>query len=160
MERARFTSAFTFQYSPRPGTPAAEYEDQVPKEVVQERFERLQALQELICAEENARFVGQEVELLVQEHVSKKGAEKHRLSGRARDGRLVHFDPGTGEGIRPGDFVTVTVTESKSHYLIADSGIHTHRRTKAGDHYEAGIIPTTAPNPREVGLGMPGIRAN
>lgn len=160
VERARFTSAFTFQYSPRPGTPAASYEDQVPKEVVQERFERLQALQERICAEENACFVGQEVELLVQEHQSKKGTENHRLSGRARDGRLVHFAPSTGEGIRPGDFVIVTVTESKPHYLIADSGVHSHRRTKAGDHYEAGIIPTTAPNPREVGLGMPGIRSH
>ncbi|MFP7665158.1 MAG: tRNA (N6-isopentenyl adenosine(37)-C2)-methylthiotransferase MiaB [Corynebacterium pyruviciproducens] len=169
VERARFSSAFTFQYSPRPGTPAAEYEEQIPKEVVQERFERLQALQERICGEENKRFIGEEVELLVQDHVSKKGSANHRLSGRARDGRLVHFAPHSAAGetsvggtqtaansaIRPGDFVTVTVTESKPHYLIADSGVHTHRRTKAGDNFEAGTIPTTAPNPHEVGLGMP-----
>ena len=44
--RARFASAFTFQYSKRPGTPAAEMADQLPKEVVQERYERLIALQE------------------------------------------------------------------------------------------------------------------
>ncbi len=48
--RARFASAFTFQYSPRPGTPAADLPDQVPKEVVQERYERLVALQEQISA--------------------------------------------------------------------------------------------------------------
>ena len=54
-ERSRFSSAFTFQYSPRPGTPAADLPGQVPKEVVQERYERLTALQDRIAAEENAR---------------------------------------------------------------------------------------------------------
>ena len=43
VERARFSAAFTFQYSPRPGTPAAEMDDQIPKAVVQERYERLAA---------------------------------------------------------------------------------------------------------------------
>ncbi|HCT15323.1 MAG TPA: tRNA (N6-isopentenyl adenosine(37)-C2)-methylthiotransferase MiaB, partial [Corynebacterium nuruki] len=58
VEQARFTSAFTFQYSPRPGTPAADLADQVPKAVVQDRYERLLALQERISAEENAKLVG------------------------------------------------------------------------------------------------------
>ena len=48
VEKARFASAFTFQYSPRPGTPAAALPDQLPKAVVQERYERLVALQEEI----------------------------------------------------------------------------------------------------------------
>ena len=52
---ARFASAFTFQYSPRPGTPAASMADQVPKAVVQERYERLAALQEEISWAENRR---------------------------------------------------------------------------------------------------------
>lgn len=149
VEKARFTSAFTFQYSPRPGTPAAEYEDQIPKEVVQERYERLIALQERICAEENAKFVGQEVELLVQADGGRKNDRTKRVSGRARDGRLVHFT--SQEGVRPGDVVTVRITGSAPHYLIADSGVLEHRRTRAGDMSEAGSVPTTAP----IGVGMP-----
>lgn len=161
VENARFTSAFTFQYSPRPGTPAAEMENQVPKEVVQERFERLVELQERISAEENAKLVGTDVELLVQADGGRKNDRTQRMSGRARDGRLVHFDPVShpteGEGIdgeiRPGDIVHVTVTDSKPHYLIADSGVTRHRRTKAGDNSAAGQVPTTAPV--GVGLGLP-----
>ena len=49
VEQARFSSAFTFQYSIRPGTPAATMENQIPKDVVQERYERLVALQDRIA---------------------------------------------------------------------------------------------------------------
>ena len=65
VERARFSSAFTFQYSPRPGTPAATMPDQVPPEVVSERYQRLIALQERICLTENRNLIGSDVELLV-----------------------------------------------------------------------------------------------
>ena len=58
VERARFSGAFTFQYSKRPGTPAAVLEDQVPKAVVQERYERLVALVNDIAWDENKRLVG------------------------------------------------------------------------------------------------------
>ncbi|WP_370639285.1 tRNA (N6-isopentenyl adenosine(37)-C2)-methylthiotransferase MiaB [Corynebacterium sp. CNCTC7651] len=163
VERARFSSAYTFQYSPRPGTPAAEMGDQVPKHVVQERFERLLELQERISAEENAKLVGTEVELLVQDGGGRKNADTKRMSGRARDGRLVHFAveeapeaPGAiDREIRPGDYVHVRVTDSAPHYLIADSGVLAHRRTKAGDNSAAGQVPTTAPV--GVGLGLPTI---
>ena len=155
VEKARFTSAFTFQYSPRPGTPAAEMANQLPKAVVQERFERLVALQERISAEENAKLVGTDVELLVQDGGGRKNDRTQRMSGRARDGRLVHFAvEGAIDGeVRPGDIVHVTVTDSKPHFLIADSGITRHRRTKAGDNSAAGQVPTTAPV--GVGLGLP-----
>lgn len=155
VEKARFTSAFTFQYSPRPGTPAAEMANQLPKSVVQERFERLVALQERISAEENAKLVGTDVELLVQDGGGRKNDRTQRMSGRARDGRLVHFAAeGAIDGeVRPGDIVHVTVTDSKPHFLIADSGITRHRRTKAGDNWAAGQVPTTAPV--GVGLGLP-----
>ncbi|MHA6602004.1 tRNA (N6-isopentenyl adenosine(37)-C2)-methylthiotransferase MiaB [Corynebacterium coyleae] len=157
VEKARFTSAFTFQYSPRPGTPAAEMEQQIPKAVVQERFERLLALQDRISAEENEKLIGTEQELLVQAGGGRKNDRTHRMSGRARDGRLVHFAvEGDIDGeIRPGDYVTVTITESKPHFLIADSGVRNHRRTKAGDNSAAGQVPTTAPV--GVGLGLPTI---
>ena len=161
VEKARFTSAFTFQYSPRPGTPAASMPDQVPADVVKDRYGRLLELQERISEEENKKLVGSVVELLVSESDGRKNSETHRLSGRARDGRLVHFRPGPAtegavdKAIRPGDYVTVKVTDSAPHFLIADSGVLSHRRTKAGDNAEVGQTPTTAPI--GVGLGMPKI---
>lgn len=157
VEKARFTSAYTFQYSPRPGTPAADYADQVPKEVVQDRYERLLALQERISTEENAKLIGTEVELLVQASGGRKNDKTQRMTGRSRDGRLVHFDPqGHVDGdIRPGDVITTVVTKAKPFFLIADSGVLQHRRTKAGDMSAAGKVPTTAPV--GVGLGLPSI---
>lgn len=159
VEKARFASAYTFQYSPRPGTPAAERTDQLPKEVVQERFERLVELQDRISHEENQNLIGTVAELLVQDGGGRKNDQTQRMSGRSRDGRLVHFIP-EGEidkEVRPGDIVTVTITEAKPHFLIADSGVHTHRRTRAGDMSAAGEVPTTAPI--GVGLGLPTIGA-
>ncbi|WP_415855796.1 tRNA (N6-isopentenyl adenosine(37)-C2)-methylthiotransferase MiaB, partial [Sinomonas sp. G460-2] len=121
VERSRFQSAFTFQYSKRPGTPAADMPDQLPKAVVQERYERLVALQERISGEENARQIGREVELLVTAQSGRKAGETHRLSGRAQDNRLVHFSvPAGADEPRPGDLVTVTVTAAAPHHLIAD----------------------------------------
>ncbi len=93
VRRARFSGAFTFQYSKRPGTPAAVLEDQVPKAVVQERYERLVEVVNQIAWEENQALEGRTVELLVAEGEGRKDASTHRLSGRARDNRLVHFTP-------------------------------------------------------------------
>lgn len=156
VEESRFTSAYTFQYSPRPGTPAAALSDQIPKAVVQDRYERLERLQERISGEDNAAQVGRRVELLVQDGGGRKNAQTRRMSGRARDGRLVHFSPGETK-VRPGDVVEVTVTGSAPHFLLADSAVHTHRRTTAGDMSEAGTVPTTGPVGGGVGLGLPGI---
>lgn len=154
--QARFSSAFTFQYSPRPGTPAATMADQVPPEVVRDRYQRLIALQESICLSENQAIVGREVELLVTADANRKSADAHRMTGRARDGRLVHFRPGEfAPAIRPGDIVTTVVTDAAPHHLMADAGIGTHRRTRAGDAVEASRTPTTPPV--GVGLGIPGI---
>src|SRR5690606_6195847 len=104
VEQARFANAFTFQYSIREGTPAATMEDQVPKPVVQERYERLIALQERISLEENQKQVGREVDVLVSVGEGKKDAATHRLTGRAEDNRLVHFEVTPGSDLpRPGD---------------------------------------------------------
>ena len=158
VRRARFTSAFTFQYSKRAGTPAADMADQLPKQVVQERYERLIAVQEQVSLEVNRALQGTEVELLVAENAGKKNATTSRMSGRARDGRLVHFLPqGTAEPVRPGDVVTVEVTSAAPHHLIADAPIRDHRRTRAGDAHESGTTPKTAPV--GVGLGLPSIGA-
>jgi tRNA-2-methylthio-N6-dimethylallyladenosine synthase len=155
VERARFATAFTFQYSKRPGTPAAELPDQLSKAVVQERYMRLVELQERISWEENIAQVGSTVELLVATGEGRKDASTARMSGRARDGRLVHFAPGDRD-IRPGDVVTTTVTGAAPHHLIADADVSDHRRTRAGDAHEAGRRVSTNVG---VGLGMPGVGA-
>jgi tRNA-2-methylthio-N6-dimethylallyladenosine synthase len=153
---ARFAGAFTFQYSPRPGTPAAALPDQLPKAVVQERYERLVAVQEEISWAGNRELEGREVEVLVSTGEGRKDEATHRRSGRARDGRLVHFAPGpAGSGIRPGDVVTVRVDYGAPHHLVADGGVLTHRRTRAGDAHEAG----SRPGPGPTGLGLPAFGA-
>ena len=87
-------AAFTFQYSKRPGTPAADAAPtRSPPAVVQDRYERLVALVNEIAWEENKALVGRTVELMVAEGEGRKDAATHRLSGRARDNRLVHFAP-------------------------------------------------------------------
>jgi tRNA-2-methylthio-N6-dimethylallyladenosine synthase len=148
--QARFAQAFTFQYSPRPGTPAAELPDQRPKAVVQERYERLVALQEQISWEENRALEGSVVEVLVSAGEGRKDGATRRMSGRARDGRLVHFAPGE-LAVRPGDVVEVEVSYGAPHHLVADGAALTHRRTRAGDAHESGSRTGAS-----TGLGLPG----
>jgi tRNA-2-methylthio-N6-dimethylallyladenosine synthase len=127
VERARFASAFTFQYSPRPGTPAAGMPDQVPKAVVQQRYDRLIELQERISWDTNRQLVGTAAEVLISAGAGKKDAANLRLSGRARDGRLVHVAPGEA-AIGPGDVVTAQISYAAPHHLVADGPILAHRR--------------------------------
>ena len=165
VEQARFSSAFTFQYSIRPGTPAATMENQIPKEVVQERYERLIALQDRIAGEENRKQLGKTVELMVVAEAGRKADQTHRLSGRGPDQRLVHFSVPEGcETPRPGDMVTVPITEAGSFHLISDPTAEQYqlRRTRAGDAWDrsqadsCGTGTTQVPG-APVGLGMPTI---
>jgi tRNA-2-methylthio-N6-dimethylallyladenosine synthase len=164
VEAARFASAFTFQYSPRPGTPAAGLAEQIPKAVVQERYERLAELQDRIAIEESVAQVGRTVEVLISEGQGRKDGASHRVSGRAADNRLVHValppevrsdddadgvmpsDPRVAHDLhprlpRPGDLVTARVTHGAPHHLVADSavdgGTFDVRRTRAGDAWVA-----------------------
>ena len=173
VEEARFASAFTFQYSVRPGTPAGEMPDQLPKAVVQERYERLVALQDSISAAENRAQVGRVVQVMIAAGEGRKDAATLRLSGRAEDSRLVHVEvPGGAEAPRPGDVVSVQVTDAAPFYLIADAGPGrpwSLRRTRAGDAWDRAQaascgVPTTAGGasgttaaPR-VSLGLPTLR--
>ncbi|MFM7719030.1 MAG: tRNA (N6-isopentenyl adenosine(37)-C2)-methylthiotransferase MiaB [Actinomycetota bacterium] len=111
VEEARFDQAFTFQYSPRPGTRAATAEGQVPKEVVQERFERLVALQERIALERMTACVGDTAEVLV-EGEGRKGS----VQGRTRTNRVVHL-PGRAE---PGEFLDVRIVTAHPHHLTGE----------------------------------------
>jgi tRNA-2-methylthio-N6-dimethylallyladenosine synthase len=161
VREARFSSAFTFQYSKRPGTPAADMPDQVDPAVVTERYQRLVELVNQIAWEENQAQVGRTVELLVAEGEGRKDGETHRMSGRAPDNRLVHFAPPgaehghsepSAEVVRPGDMVTAEITYAAPHHLVADRVLGV-RRTRSGDAWEA---RTAAPK-RVVGLGLPTI---
>jgi tRNA-2-methylthio-N6-dimethylallyladenosine synthase len=164
VRQARFSSAFTFQYSIRAGTPAATMPDQVPRPVVQERYERLVALQEEISWDEHKQQNGAVIEVLVAEGEGRKDAATRRLSGRARDNRLVHFVPAGDEPQpRPGDIITTRVTSAAPHYLRADELPLSLRRTRAGDAWEARQrAPEAAAEPgaaAPVLLGMPARRA-
>ena len=158
VEEARFSSAFTFIYSPRPGTPAASREDVVDPDVVADRYQRLLDLQRHISTAENQRLEGKAVKVLVVQDAGRKDSASERLSGRAEDNRLVHLGVPAGAEVRPGDMVTARVTHGAPHHLIADSGLEGGlfevRRTRAGDAWER----RTAAEPAGVPLGMPSIR--
>ena len=155
VREARFASAYTFQYSKRPGTPAAEMDDQVPRGVVQERYERLVELVNAIAWEENQKQAGRVVEVLIAEGEGKKDDRTERLSGRAPDNRLVHVAVDPAIGIpRPGDVVTAEITYAAPHHLVADR-IFALRRTSAGDAAER----MQADRPAGVLLGLPTVRS-
>ncbi|MCW2786838.1 MAG: tRNA-i(6)A37 thiotransferase enzyme MiaB [Marmoricola sp.] len=155
VRKARFANAYTFQYSKRPGTPAADLPDQVDPAVVTERFVRLADLVTEVAWAENKAFEGQVVELMVAEGQGRKDTETLRLSGRAPDYRLVHFTPVAADGspvdARPGDMVEVRITYAAPHHLVADGPVLSVRRTRAGDAWE-NRTATKAPG---VSLGLP-----
>jgi tRNA-2-methylthio-N6-dimethylallyladenosine synthase len=157
---ARFASAFTFQYSIRPGTPAASMDGQVPKPVVQERYDRLVELVSTIAIEENLKLLGRQVELMFADGEGRKDVITHRMSGRARDNRLVHVAVPEEVSMRPrpGDIADVVITYAAPHYLNADAGIVGLRRTRGGDAWEARQSASKALRPA-VDLGMPTVRA-
>ncbi len=158
VRRAKFTSAFTFQYSQRPGTPAVDLPDQIPKAVVQERYERLiEVLDEVGTAQAQLQL-GRTVELLVADHEGKKDGATQRMTGRARDNRLVHFVPGD-HPVRPGDVVEVAITHAAPHHLVSDDAPISYRRTAAGDAWESRQGRTEVGTPGAVTLGMPSLGA-
>ncbi|WP_062348154.1 tRNA (N6-isopentenyl adenosine(37)-C2)-methylthiotransferase MiaB [Herbidospora yilanensis] len=151
VRESRFANAFTFQYSIRPGTPAATMPDQVPKEVVRERYDRLIEVQEEIAWAENRKQTGRVVEVLIAEGEGRKDDATRRLSGRAPDNRLVHV---AWADARPGDVVTAEVTYAAPHHLVADKVVGV-RRTRSGDAWEARQGRPAAA--KGVDLGMPTI---
>jgi tRNA-2-methylthio-N6-dimethylallyladenosine synthase len=147
--QSRFASAFTFQYSIRPGTPAATMPDQVAAEVVSERYLRLVDAVEDAAWTEAKNCIGDTVEVLIAEGEGRKDAATLRVSGRARDNRLVHV---AACDTRPGDVVRARVGQAAPHHLVADEVIDV-RRTRGGDAWQA---QHESPVPAGVMLGMPG----
>ena len=147
VRQARFASAFTFQYSQRPGTPAALMPQQVDPDVVQERYTRLVELVNEIAWEENRALEGEPVEVRIARGEGRKDERTMRASGRARDNRLVHIATEGLDPIAEGDLVTAVVTYAAPHHLVADEVIDVYRREGS-----PGMWPG-------VPLGMPGIGA-
>jgi tRNA-2-methylthio-N6-dimethylallyladenosine synthase len=154
VREARFASAYTFQYSKRPGTPAAEMPDQVPAHAVRDRYDRLVELVNDIAWQENLKQADRIVDVLIAEGEGRKDDRTARLSGRAPDNRLVHVAVDAAVGVpRPGDVVTDQITYAAPHHLVADRVLAV-RRTAAGD---AGQL-RSAPGSGGVLLGLPTVR--
>jgi tRNA-2-methylthio-N6-dimethylallyladenosine synthase len=154
---SRFAMAYTFQYSKRPGTPAAEMPAQVPKEVMQERYERLLETVKEIAWQENQKLIGSRVEVLVASGEGRKDEKTNRRSGRAKDNRLVHFEVPEGQPEpRPGDLVTVQISRAAPYFLVADSlasSVYRLRPTAGGDAYDRSQADSCSDG--KVSLGIP-----
>ncbi|MDR2748557.1 MAG: tRNA (N6-isopentenyl adenosine(37)-C2)-methylthiotransferase MiaB, partial [Bifidobacteriaceae bacterium] len=112
-----FLSAYTFIYSPRPGTPAAEMV-QLDKNVVQKRFEKLQTLQDEIMLKRHKAYIEKIVKVLVEKHSGRKDDKTKRFTGRDEHGILVHFESFAEP--TPGSIVDVKITYSAPTHLLGN----------------------------------------
>lgn len=110
--KVKFDSAFTFIYSRRTGTPAAAMENQVPEDVVKERFDRLLALVQDVSAERTGRAVGTVQDVLVEE---RNGQDTSLVTGRTSQNYVVHF---AGRPSQIGSIVPVRLDESRGFYYM------------------------------------------
>lgn len=147
MAKARFTAAYTFQYSKRPGTPAATMPNQVDPEVIGRRYTYLHQFQEQISLEESKRLIGREVEVLIGDHVGRRDEERGRVAGRSEDFHLVHLNFDSSARPAPGDLVRTVITEAAPHHLVA-AGLPVSIEKTAGSY--AAVERTSA-----ISLGMP-----
>jgi len=149
---AQFAAAYTYQYSIRPGTPAATMPDQISAAVVGERYTRLHEHQQLISLGVNKRVIGKKMRVLVGEYEGRRDARESRLTGKSEDFRLVHF--ADSSNARAGDFVDVQITDASAHYLIGEE-LQTIA-TRGGDAHE---LRTVEKKSSGVSLGIPTVRA-
>ncbi len=149
---AQFAAAYTYQYSIRPGTPAATMPDQISAAVVGERYTRLHEHQQLISLGVNRKAIGKKMRVLVGEYEGRRDARESRLTGKSEDFRLVHF--ADSSNARAGDFVDVQITDASAHYLIGEE-LQTIA-TRGGDAHE---LRTVEKKSSGVSLGIPTVRA-
>lgn len=149
---AQFAAAYTYQYSIRPGTPAASMPDQISDEIVGERYTRLHEHQQQISLGVNQLAIGKKMRVLVGEYEGRRDARESRLTGKSEDFRLVHF--ANRSLARAGDFIDVQITDASAHYLIGNE-LKTIA-TRGGDAYELRTRENTSTG---VSLGIPTVRA-
>ncbi len=133
VKQARFSAAYTFQYSKRPGTPAALMPDQVEQDVMADRYNRLHKIQQDISKQENEKLIGNTIELLVSGHEGRHDIDMNRLNGRSADFRLTHFD-NSAKLARPGDLIEVKVEEAFANHLVAGQPIKVTKTIGAAAH--------------------------
>ena len=133
VKQARFSAAYTFQYSKRPGTPAALMPDQIEQDVMADRYNRLHKIQQNISKQENEKLVGSTVELLVSGHEGRHDIDMNRMNGRSADFRLTHFD-NSAKLARPGDLVEVKVEEAFANHIVAGQPIKVTKTIGAAAH--------------------------
>ncbi len=114
IKRVRYSTAFTFIYSKRTGTPAAVMENQVPEDIVKDRFERLLNVLNPVIHEVNEEMVGQTLKVLVEEESKQISGV---LTGRTENNTLVHFK---GNNDLIGQLIDVKIEENKTFYLIGE----------------------------------------
>ena len=114
VRKVRYDSAFTFIYSKRTGTPAASREDQVPEEIIKERFDRLLSEVQQIAAEKAGKLTGQVQPVLIEEINAQDDA---LVTGRLSNNSVVHL-PGTAELI--GKIVDVRLKECRGFYYLGE----------------------------------------
>jgi tRNA-2-methylthio-N6-dimethylallyladenosine synthase len=113
MGEVKFDNLNTFAYSPRPNTEAADWANQIPPEVQSERLQRVQSLAVEHALERSQRYLGREVEVLVEDRNPKNGDE---VMGRTRQGRQVFF-PGDVNELK-GELVMVKILEARTWSLV------------------------------------------
>ena len=147
VRQARFTAAYTFQYSKRPGTPAATMPDQVGDEVMADRYTRLHALQQEMSGLINKESIGKSYEILVTDHEGRHDAQRARVNGRTPDFRLVHLET---DQARPGDIANVTITESSPNFMVGT--LNSIRKTRGGEAHQARLAEVGSTS---IMMGMP-----
>ena len=133
VKEAKFSAAYTFQYSRRPGTPAATMPDQVSDDVMAQRYNHLHKVQQEISKSENEKLIGKKVELLVSSHEGRHDIDQRRMNGRSADFRLTHFDNSENKA-RPGDLVEVNVVEAYANHIVAGAPLAIKKTKGAAAH--------------------------
>ena len=154
VKAAKFSAAYTFQYSKRPGTPAATMPDQITDDVMAQRYNQLHKVQQEISKSENEKLIGKSIELLVSSNEGRHDLDLKRMNGRSRDFRLTHFD-NTANLARPGDLVTVTVTEGFANHIVAGAPTAV-KKTRGGDAHTAWV---SEQGDKKILLGIPTLAA-
>ena len=150
VKEVKFSAAYTFQYSKRPGTPAATMANQVSDEVMAARYNQLHKIQQEISKSENEKLIGQNIELLVSSSEGRHDVNENRMNGRSEDFRLTHFD-NSAKLARAGDLVQVKVVEAYANHIVASSPISV-KKTKGADAHAAWVSEN---GDKRILLGIP-----
>jgi len=150
VKEVKFSAAYTFQYSKRPGTPAATMANQVSDEVMAARYNQLHKIQQVISKSENEKLIGQNIELLVSSNEGRHDVNENRMNGRSKDFRLTHFD-NSAKLARAGDLVQVKVVEAYANHIVASSPISV-KKTKGADAHAAWVSEN---GDKRILLGIP-----